>query len=576
MKNSGKKFLSLLLLIALATWSSPLLAQGYMEKEVAHQISNKAEQGYLGNVETDEVNKEIRLFFITATKAKKIKVEKYIFDFDLNFKTSEKEEYDVAQDVKSKYSWFKFRNQEIETIVGVTAEPNMFGKLVFKRKEITNYWSWFSGGYKTEIKTTEKLKAKDEDGKRYFYRAHFDNDETGEVLALVSPKYGPKEASKMQEDYAVLRVNKDLDIVSTTELKFPHPQWMIFNGRFTKAGADDDGLYNGDYAVIFAPHDLMGVKNVDPNPTMYTYVRISPEGKILEKVPFETRSTSWQIEGVYEKGGVTTIYGAGFKIKKPKDAYANFKNYAPNAQAKGFDNFQLVGIKDGKLQYVATPNLDEMEGKTVAPAGQKKAKEYDGGRLRVTGIESATNGDVMVMAQMMNKNVASQEIIYKDFMVFHFNGTGELKKVYSIDSPAKGGLYNSTDPVSSPATRPSVSNIFLGEGGKYAYWMTGLVTKVDKSSVSYYFLNEKTTTWTPREQLLIGRIDLEANTMAEIQTVGDGTKGRKDFFLRKDIRYVPYKNGNGLLVIGEDRSSLGVFSKNDNYIYLGLTDMSKK
>lgn len=563
---------ALLLMLCLALHAG---AQGYLGKEVAHQISDKAEQGYLGNVETDDAKKEIRLYFVTATKAKKIKVERYTFDYDLNFKSNEKEEYDYAKDVKSKYKWFKFRNEEIETVVGVTAEPNMMGSLVFKRKEITRYWSWLNGGYKTSVKTTDKLKPKGDEGKRFYYRSHFDNDETGEVLALVSPRYPAKEASKMQEDYSVMRVNKDLDIVSNTELKFPHPQWMIFSGRFTTTGGDEE-LYNGDYVVVFAPHDLMGVKNVDPNPTQYTYVRITPEGNIKEKVSFETKATRWQIEGVYDKDGVTTIYGAGFKIGKPKDAYANFKNYAPNAQAKGFDNFQIVSIRDGKLQYVATPNLDEMAGKTVAPAGQKKAKEYDGGRLRITGIETAANGDILVMGQMLNKNIASQLIIYKDFIVLHFSGQGELKKVYSIDSPAKGGLYNATDPVSSPATRPSFSSIFLGEGGTYAYWVTGLVTKVDKSSVSYYFLNEKTTTWTPREQLLIGRIDLGNNTMDAIQTAGDGTKGRKDFFLRRDIRYVPFNNKGSLLVLGEDRMSLGVFSKNDNYIYLGTLDMSNR
>lgn len=566
-----KKGIALTLLTIAMIAANTFAQTNYLEKEVAHQISNKAEQGYLGNVETDDATKEIRMFFVTALKSKKIKVEKYVFDYDLNFKTSEKEEYDYAKDVKSKYKWFKFRNEEIEKVIGVTAEPNMMGNLVFKRKEITNYWSWFSGGYKTEIKTTDKLKPKGEDGKRYFYRSHFDNDETGEVLALVSPKFAPKEASKMQEEYRIIRVNKDLDIVSTTELNFPHPQWMIFSGRFTRT---EDDFYNGDYVAIFAPHDLMGVKNPDPNPTTYTYVRISPEGKIVEKIPFTTKATKWMIEGVYDKDGVTTIYGAGFKIDKPKDAYANFKNYVPTE--KGFDNFQIVSIKDGKVQFVSTPNLDEMSGKTIAPAGQKKAKEYEGGRLRITGIETAGNGDALIMAQMLNKNIASQLIVYKDFMVLHFSKDGELKRVYSIDSPAKGGMYNATDPVSSPATRPSFSNIFLGGGGKYAYWVTGLVTKVDKATVSYYFLNEKTTTWTPREQLIMGRIDLENNTMSEIQTAGDGVKGRKDFFLRKDIRYASINGGKSLVVLGEDRMSLGVFSKNDNYIYLGLIDMSKR
>ncbi|HNC31859.1 MAG TPA: hypothetical protein PKX08_17735, partial [Cyclobacteriaceae bacterium] len=123
------------------------LAQvSYMENEVAHQVSNKAEQGYLGDVNMDADKKEITLSFVTATKAKKIKVEKYVFDYDLNFKTSEKEEYEYAKDVKSKYKWFKFRNEEVEKTIGVTAEPTMMGNLVFKRKEITSFWSWYYGG----------------------------------------------------------------------------------------------------------------------------------------------------------------------------------------------------------------------------------------------------------------------------------------------------------------------------------------------------------------------------------------------------------------------------------------------
>jgi hypothetical protein len=105
--------------------------------------------------------------------------------------------------------------------------------------------------------------------------------------------------------------------------------------------------------------------------------------------------------------------------------------------------------------------------------------------------------------------------------------------------------------------------------------MTGLVTKVDKATQRYYFSGSSVTTYTPREQLLIGRIDLENDTMGQVIETGDGAKGKKDFFLRQDIRYVPYNNNNGLLVIGEDRAGLGLFSKSGNYIYLGMIDMSK-
>ncbi len=558
---------SALLLIAVMFLSATIsLAQvSYMENEIAHQISNKAEQGYLGDVNMNADKKEITLSFVTATKAKKIKVEKYIFDYDLNFKNSEKEEYEQAKDVKSKYGWFKFRNEEVEKTIGVTAEPTMMGNLVFKRKEITSFWSWYYGGYRTESKVTDKLKPRNDEGNKYYYRGHFDNDETGELLALVSPKINGKDYYKMMMEYNVLKVDKDLNIVSKVDIMFDNPQYLIWKGVFDNTG---------DFAAVFAPTAGMGIKNESEKPTEYTYVRINPKGEVVERVTFETKATRWMIGGVYDKGGVTTIYGAGFKIGKPKDAYADYKNYAP--VYKGFDNMQVVGLKNGKLQYVSAPNLDEIAAKTTAPSGQKKAKEYDGGRIRVTGIETAPNGDVMIMAQMVTYNVVSQLIIYKDFLVFHFAGNGELKKVYSIDTPAKGGLYNSTDPVSSPATRPSDSEIFISEDGNTALWTTALVTKVDKTSVSYYFLNEKTTTWTPREQLLVSTIDLATNNMTAIQTVGDDTKGKKDFFLRKDIRFVPFGDGKRVLVIGEDRMSVGVFSKNDNYIYLGKLGIAKK
>jgi hypothetical protein len=555
-----------LLVAAMFLSATMSLAQvSYMENEVAHQISNKAEQGYLGDVEMNADKKEITLSFVTATKAKKIKVEKYVFDYDLNFKTSEKEEYDYAKDVKAKYKWFKFRNEEVEKTIGVTAEPTMMGNLVFKRKEITSFWSWYYGGYRTEVKVTDKLKPRNDEGNKYFYRGHFDNDETGELLALVSPKINGKDYYKMMMEYNVLKVDKDLNIVSKVDIMFDNPQYLIWKGVFDNTG---------DFAAIFAPTAGMGIKNESEKPTEYTYVRVNPKGEVVERVPFETKATRWMIGGVYDKDGITTIYGAGFKIGKPKDAYADFKNYAP--VYKGFDNMQVVSVKNGKLQYVSAPNLDEIASKTVAPSGQKKAKEYDGGRIRVTGVQTAPNGDVMIMAQMLNYNPVSQVVVYKDFTVFHFGGNGEFKKMYSIDTPAKGGIYNTTDALSSPATRPSESEIFISDDGKTALWTTALVTKVDKTTVSYYFLNEKTITWTPREQLLISTIDLTSGNMTEVQTAGDGTKGKKDFFLRKDIRFVPFGDGKRVLVIGEDRMSVGIFSKNDNYIYLGKMSIAEK
>ena len=127
------------------------LAQiSYMENEVAHQVSNKAEQGPLGWCKYGCRQKEITLSFVTVTKAKKIKVENMFFDYDLNFKTSEKGRVWARERQRSlSTSGSSSAMKEVEKNHRVTAEPTMMGNLVFKRKEITSFWSWYYGGYRT-------------------------------------------------------------------------------------------------------------------------------------------------------------------------------------------------------------------------------------------------------------------------------------------------------------------------------------------------------------------------------------------------------------------------------------------
>ena len=550
----------------------------YIDKETTHQISNKAERGYLGSVETNDAAKELKLYFVTKVKSKKIKVETYVFDYDLNFISSFKEEFENGKDVKSKFKWFNFRNSDYETYYGVTADPNLTGTLVFRKKQITTYFNWFSGSYKTSIKNLDKLKPKGDDGKKYRYVTHFDNNQTGEVLAIVTPKDN-KDINRMNTAYSIMRVDADLNIKSNEAIPFKNSQYLIYAGAIQNEEYAADGLYEGDYVMIFAPMENGGgVKNADENGANYTYVRITQDGKVREMINYNTKATKWRIEGVYEAGGAVFAYGPGKKMKSADDAYGSYKTYDPAKMEKGFDNFQLVSFKDNKVQFINAPNIDEMEGKTVAPAGQKKIQEYNGGRIKVTGITACKNGDVLVQAQMAIINFVSKETVYKDFLVFHFKKDGELKTLFSIDSPAKSGLAAATDPLASPAAYTSQTQIIQSNDENYAYWLTGLVTKVDvveSSDYAYFGYTEVTRTYTPREQLIMARVNLKDGTMEEVQTVGDGQKGKKDFFLLPTNRYTVFNGGKSLLILGEDRSSFSLFGKNNNFIYLGALNFSK-
>ncbi len=568
----------------LLTWCFVLITLGttysqtnYISKETIHQISNKAERGYLGKVETNDKTREIKLYFVTKVKSKKIKVETYVFDYDLNFVSTFKEEFENGKEVKAKFSWFNFRNSDYETYYGVTADPNLTGTLVFRQKQITSYFSWFTGGYKTSIKTLDKMKPKGDDGKKYRYVTHFDNNQTGEVLAIVTPKDN-RDFDRANTEYSIMRVDADLNIKSNEKIPFTHPQYLIYQGPVQQEGYSADGLYDGDYVMVFAPMSMSGIKNEDPNGTNYTYVRITQDGKVKEITQFETKATKWRIEGIYETNGTVYAYGPGKRMKNPKDGYGNYKVYDPNGMEKGFDNFQMAAFKNGKVVFINAPNIDEMEGKTVAPEGQKKAKHYDGGRIKVTGITSCPNGDLLVQAQMANVNFVSKETIFKDFMVFQFSGSGELKRLFSIDSPAKSGLVAATDPLASPAAYVSETQIIPGNDPDYVYWMTGLVTRVDvveSKDYEYFGYVEVTRTYTPREQLIISRINLKTGTMEPVAAAGDGQKGNKEFFLMPNNRYTTFNNGTRMLILGEDRSSFSLFGKGNNYIYLGSLDFKQ-
>lgn len=563
------------LLWVLAAFTVPfngLMAQDdYLAAEIAQQISNRAETGYLGSVEYDDAARRIDLFFVTATKSKTYKVERYTFDYDLNFIETEKLEFDQPEQVKSKFKWFNFNGKEKEVYQGVTAEGNMMGTMVFKQKEITRAYNWFIGRYSTTSKTLGKLKPKNDDGKKYLYKYHFENDNTGEVLAIMASKGTNRDWTPQWMNYKAMKVNGSLDITADVPIDFETPHTLLWNGQTSGPEAyQTDGTFVGDYVLVFAEVKGQGLKNKTTTPDELTVVRVSQAGQIKERFTFSTKATKWRIEGAHTQNGALTLYGPGFEMKDASDGMISWKVTVQTIE-KGFDNFQVASFKNGKKLFVSAPSLDEMEDATVSPAGQKKAEEYKGGRLYVSGITVAPSGDMLLNMQMKNKNIKTSMETYKDFLVMHVAGDGKLRKVYSIDTPAKGGIYNSTDPLNSPAYYASDSEIYLSPDGKGAYWLTSLVTRIDEASYTYYFLNEKTTTWTPREQLLMSRINLDAGTMEEVKALGDGVKGKKDFFLRRDMRFLNFNGGNSLLVLGEDRVKFG-FGKKNNYIYLGRID----
>lgn len=412
------KKISLLTFSALLLSFSNASAQN-LAAENTIQISGKAKRGYLGNVMADDAKQQLDLVFVTKSTGGKVKFDVYEFDYDLKLKKQYSDEQELEK-AKTKYNWFNFRGKDMETITGVTAEADMAGRVVFKKKEITFKYNWWTGKYEKDEKVTDKLKPKGDDDKRFQFYASFSLDEAGEVMCLSGVKGTMKEIDKPLREFKVMRVNSNLDIVKEEMITFQHVMRVLYQGPIrpgnyqrtvsknqtsaNRSGgglaADEEPGETDDWGIVFATLNTQGYgKFKDPNPSNYLFVRIGRDGMVKEKVSFAPKASIWKIDGFVEKDGGVYFYGpAGKQLKDPEDAYYKMTDN-PQAQEKGFASFQVAGIKSGKILFVNAPNLDEFEAKACKPDNQKKPVLYEGGKFNIGGIDITSSGDIFINGQ---------------------------------------------------------------------------------------------------------------------------------------------------------------------------------
>ncbi|MBI2968621.1 MAG: hypothetical protein HYY40_12545 [Bacteroidetes bacterium] len=553
------------------------------------EISGKSKRGYLGNVVVDDTKQQLDLVFVTKSTNRKVKFQVYQFDYDLKLINQFADEQEVER-AREKYKWIKAPKEDVQVFNGVTAEGDMMGNLVFKKKEITLKYNWWTGKYQKEQKILDKLKPKSEDGKSYLlsvigmdedgkqqYSA-FDIDETGEVIAIVGEKGKIKDDPyKHQKEFKIMKANGNLDMTVPGEVTFANPHTVIYCGLIKEGSIDVDEVGLGDIAIVYAPIAGQGYGKIkDPNPTTFTYVRIGRDGIVKEKIDFTTKAAKWTIDAVYETEGQVIIYGPGKILKTPEDAYRGAYDFMQ--KEKGFENFQIVGIKDGKAAFVTAPNLDEFEAKNSKPDNQKKPVLYKGGRIEIGGLDITSSGDLFINAQEWSYDAMGsyRGKKYHDFLMFHFDKAGNLVKCYGIDNPQKAGLKGTADPRQDPKYYQTSSKIFEGSDKNSVFWMQFFIGNVERRSISEDVLGMKYTYtwWTPRKQVRIGKIDISGATVGNFTAFGEGSGTGKKFYLMNEFPVIEINGGKQAVFIGEDTNIWGSDSSGD-YLWLGKFDPSK-
>jgi hypothetical protein len=575
--------LSLLISIGLLS-STDIYAQLEVHEQV-HEISRKSMRGYLGGVETNEEKMTFDMIYVLPSSARKVKLETYTFDEQLKLINTKKEEEDIEK-VRTRYKWFNFKGEEFTKNL-LTASITMGGKLVFRRKEVTYRYSWWFGRYNKTVKTLDKVKPTGDAGEKYIFRGgayEVDLDETVLVFAGVQEKKNDIIGSSM--NYDLIRCDKDVNITVLSKVKFDYPYQPIF----AEPILDDVNVLNDDmprdWVVVFAPMGGPTVKgaNLNPKTNEYVYFRISPQGEIKERIAIIAPSNGWRVLQAYEKDGAVFLYGptltkdisnkyidqlykTGLVATTSADAEEKTESNSSSGAFGGlkslantfagnqdmgttqeaidvmldelkFTGFSIGKIKAGKLVFLKDTPIAEFNSKSVTPAGQKKALEFDGKRFQTYSINVVSSGDIIINGQdfkvgksIIGSSGSDGARLYKGVYMFQFDQQGNLKHNYGIqlDQKERAGFFNKS---------PLTSDMFAAESSIYespdkskAYWFLHTcraiedVTDVDKG----FWSTTVTKSWSPLYTFQYGTIDLEKGTAGEFKILGDTEK--KNYYL---------------------------------------------
>jgi hypothetical protein len=415
------------------------LASGQaIDIEKTYDVSKEAMKGFIHLVNTDIEKRQIDVVYRVRAKKSQSKFITYSFDMDFNFLNQSEELIDMEKELPTKYRPKKYRGEDFSK-EGLAVEPNLMGTLVLKRK-ITNFnWSWFRGDYSITTNVAEKLKVKTDDNKKLFYHDHIEDNTSGTAMVLAGEKGGPKNGPfNHMMNFHFLKYDVNLTTLADVTLNFETPQSVV--ATYGYPTTEDDP--KSDMIVIFAPtkvKNYVGPKIWNKSQTEYTYVRVSYEGKLLDKISFTSPNSIWRVDDfVLRADGSVYFYGPS---NDEQDEYF-ISRLESHAEKKKWPRFQLAKIDKGRVEFVTSTSMDDFEAKLKPQPNGKKGESYNGRRVEFNETVISPNGDFILAGQNygMMRNGKGQVTgrAYEDLVMFHFDSKGNLVSQYTVNKKFRG------------------------------------------------------------------------------------------------------------------------------------------
>lgn len=532
-----------------------------VEAEKTHLLDKDAKKGYLGSFTYDETAKEYTLVFVREKNKKSVYVT-YKYDYDFN-KLDEIEEKLSDLDASKKFDFMEFTEEEwrAPSVLRVDGDGFNVNQVTLKKGRITRHWVpahsetigqrtyYWPGYWKYNFDVDEKFKPK------IAVDLNLDPKTPPAIVKMANKAAQKVKLIAYQSDEPNFQVNtgamwKDLagkgkGTMSKSTLRtknyqeatgsitlLGYQEWYIqkdFNKRYVALNIgvesleiDNQSLIELDHiyavvktknlpdksiAAIFAPSGMHKTPAPHSNPREFVYVRVDKAANVIDKVTFESPSSFWRVADItVADNGEVFVYGEASKAK-------NDKYFDKLGNTSKFDNFQVMKIKDGKVEYITSTGMDEFASKLKIPANMKKVDSYVGKKFEVGPLTMASNGDVFISGQEKDDKG------YGNINLFQFDAQGKLRAQYG---------YKLQETSKEALSKTTVHIEFENFDSKYMNW---LVYEMNGSTDSKLLLY-------PR----MAKIDLEKAEVSEFSQYG---------FEKKEAYYVD--NENPIVLIEEGK-----------------------
>ncbi len=539
-----------------------------IEAEKSHALSKDARKGYLGSFKYDENSKQYTLVFVRERNKETI-YETMKFDYDFNLLDTKSETLKLKE-AAQKYDFVDYDEEPWSNPKVVRVDANAWGagNVVLRKGYITREWEKpqsftpgnytvsYSGYWKFVFNETEKITPKIEvaveidprapkfvrnmaenQAKKIFLSAYMTDEPTVDYQ-LGRVYYNPRKATSAywRPKTAFAKASGDIVVLGKQYYaldKTYFNRWVALKYSAQDLSEKARNFIPFDYGVdifykqilpdntmvvFYAPLPGVYVKPAKPheNSRAFTYVRIDKDANIKERIEFESPSSKWEISDIQltEKG---EIYVYGQAIQKNNDKY-----YMDQINSKKFDNFQLMKISDGKIQYLTSTPLSEFAAKLQLPANMKKVDAYDGRKFEVGELTISSSGDIIITGQDNDNGK------YGDISLFHFGTDGKLKAQYA---------YKLMETGKEAQSMPTIHVEFENTDNRTLSWIVYELTGATDDKILIY----------PR----LAIIDLQNAKISDIQQYGYGKD--KDFFVDNSRPVITVDNGDKVVFFGSDK-----------------------